>query len=121
MTDRIHLSEACLTCRVGVSAEERREPQEIVVDLSLEVDLAPAARADDLAATIDYGDVLTVLEEVASSREWVLIEAIAEAMCAAVLARFPANAVRILLRKPRALRARGVAYPAVEMERRRDG
>lgn len=121
MMDRIHLLEAQLHCRVGVPPEERSEPQPIIVDLTLEFDLSRAAGSGSVADTIDYDGVLTVIEEIAASREWVLIESIAEAMCDEVLARYSAKAVRILLRKPQALRARGVRYAAVEMERRRDG
>jgi dihydroneopterin aldolase len=119
MKDRIHLFEARILCRVGVPVEERRMPQEIVVDLSLEKDLREAATSESLAVTVDYAAVLTVITAVAQSREWVLIESIAESMCAAVLQEFPVESVRILLRKPAALRARHVAAAAVEMERHR--
>lgn len=119
MKDRIHLFEIRLSCRVGVPAEERAHPQEIVLDLSIGKSLRVAALSGNVADTIDYAAVLTVLERVAASREWVLIETLAEAICAAVLAEFPADSVRILLRKPAALRERGVGAAAVEMERRR--
>lgn len=119
MSDRIHLFEARMLCRVGVPAEERSLPQEIVVDLTMEKDLRTAAVTESLAATVDYAEVLSVITAVAQGREWVLIESIAEAMCSAVLQQFPAESVRVLLRKPAALRARHVASAAVEMERRR--
>ncbi|MDZ7639644.1 MAG: dihydroneopterin aldolase [Bryobacterales bacterium] len=119
MIDRIHLFEARIRCRIGVPPEERAQPQEIVLDLSMEKDLRAAALSGDVADTIDYAAVLSTLEAVAASREWVLIESLAEAMCAAILERYPTESVRILLRKPQALQARGVAAAAVEMERRR--
>jgi dihydroneopterin aldolase len=50
-----------------------------------------------------------------------LIETIAEGVAAAVLAEFGTPRVRVLVKKPAALRALGVDYPAVEIERRRDG
>jgi dihydroneopterin aldolase len=119
MNDRIHVMEARMLCRVGVPPEERQQPQEIVVDLTMEKDLRAAALSESVADTIDYAQVLAVLHEVAASREWVLIESLAESMCATLLERFPAEAVRLLLRKPAALRAQGAAAAAVEMERRR--
>ena len=63
--------------------------------------------------------MLSLLEKVVASREWVLVETLGEAICAAVLAEFSADSVRILLRKPAALREKGVGAAGVEMERRR--
>lgn len=119
MSDRIHLFDAHFSCRIGVPPEERAHPQEIVLDLSIGKSLRIPAISENVADTIDYAAVLSVLERVIASREWVLAETLGEAICAAVLAEFPADSVRVLLRKPAALRERGVGAAAVEMERRR--
>lgn len=119
MTDRIHLFDVRFSCRIGVPLEERAHPQEIVLDLSIGRDLRAPALSEDVDDTIDYAAVLTVLQAVVASREWVLIETLGEAICAAVLKEFSADSVRILLRKPAALRERGVGAAGVEMERRR--
>ncbi len=119
MKDRIHLFDVRLQCRIGVPPEERARPQEIVLDVSMEKSLRLPALSEEVEDTIDYAAVLTMLESVVASREWVLVETLAEAICAAVLAKFPADSVRILLRKPAALRERGVGAAGVEMERKR--
>lgn len=119
MRDRIHIFEARVPCNVGVPPEERAHAQEIVIDLSLERSLRAPALSEQVGDTIDYAAVLATVHRVAASREWVLIETLAEAICAAVLAEFPAETVRILLRKPAALASLGGAVAAVEMERRR--
>lgn len=116
--DAIHILEARIPCRVGVPAEERAQPQELVMDLSLRLPLRPAALSEQLGDTIDYAAVLDLMHFVAGSREWVLIESLAEAICDAVLRQFPVHSVRLLLRKPAALQKRGAAAAAVEMERR---
>ena len=41
----------------GVFEHERREGQEFVVDVELAVDLAPAGASDDLADTVNYGEI----------------------------------------------------------------
>lgn len=117
MMDQIHLVEVRLPCRVGVPAEERATPQELVLDVSLRTDLRPSAYSESLADTIDYAQVLDLIHFVANAREWVLIESLAEAICGAILRQFPVASVRLLLRKPAALRERGVATTAIEMER----
>ncbi|MCC6263143.1 MAG: dihydroneopterin aldolase [Bryobacterales bacterium] len=119
MKDRIHLFDVRLPCRIGVPPEERAQRQEIVLDVSMETSLRLPALSEEVADTIDYAAVLDLIAKVVAGREWVLVETLAEAICAAVLAEFPADSVRILLRKPAALRERGTGAAGVEMERRR--
>jgi FolB domain-containing protein len=117
MNDRIHLFDVALECRIGVSAEERRLPQPLLADVTVEIDIRAAAASGDVAATIDYSQILDLLQALAGEKEYVLIETLAEAMAARILERF--MSVRILLKKPAALRHRGVGAAAVEIVRQR--
>ncbi|MDQ3878331.1 MAG: dihydroneopterin aldolase [Actinomycetota bacterium] len=47
---------------IGVTDEERRNPQKLLIDVDIEADLSAAALSDDVSDTIDYG---TIVEEVA--------------------------------------------------------
>ena len=117
--DSIILPGIPLRARVGVRAEERASDQEIFLDVELGLDLQPAASSDELDRTVDYEAVCDTLATVTRSREFNLIEAIAEACARALLSRFPVAEVRVRVRKPGALRSRGVPYAAVEVLRRR--
>jgi dihydroneopterin aldolase len=121
MMDVIQLRGARVMARVGVPDEERAVAQELVVDVDLDWDIRAAAAADDFELTVDYAAVRAVVERVAGARAYRLIETIAEGVAAAVLAEFGTARVRVLVKKPAALRSLGVDYPAVEIERRRDG
>ena len=55
--DRIALLGLRVVGRHGVFDFERADGQEFVIDAVLWVDTRPAAAADDLAATVDYGAV----------------------------------------------------------------
>jgi dihydroneopterin aldolase len=121
MNDHIHLFDVALECRIGVGAEERRNPQQLLADIAVETDIRQAAVSGDVAATIDYSQILDLLRALAGEREYVLIETLAETMAARILERFPALGVRILLKKPAALRQRGVGAAAVEIVRARHG
>ncbi len=121
MNDRIHLFDVTLDCRIGVSAEERRDSQRLLADVSVDTDIRPAAASGDVEATIDYARILDLLQEIAGAKEYVLIETLVEAMAARILERFPVARVRILLKKPAALRQRGVGAAAVEIVRQRHG
>lgn len=117
--DQVILSGARLQARIGVTEQERAQPQELVVDVELAVDTREAARRDDLRFSIDYAAVWRKLESVAGLQPYALVETLAERIAAAVLEEFPAEAVRVLVRKPGALRAEGVDWAGVGITRRR--
>lgn len=84
----------------GVFPQERREGQTFVVDVTLAVDLAPAAAADDLALTVDYGRVASgVVEEITGS-PCDLIETLATRIATRLLADPRVIAVEVTVHKP---------------------
>ena len=56
MSDRIELRGLRVRGHHGVFEHERRDGQDFVVDVTVWLDLAPAAASDDLADTLNYGD-----------------------------------------------------------------
>lgn len=115
--DRIVIPGMPLRARVGVTEEERRAPQEIVVGVVLHLDLAEAGAADDISRTVDYESVCDTVSSVLAERPRHLVEALAEDVAAAVLAGFSVSRVDVRVEKPGALRSRGVPYAAVEISR----
>jgi dihydroneopterin aldolase len=88
-------------CRIGVSDEERAEPQMIELDVELELDLRPAGTSDDLTRTVDYGAVFDTCREIAESGEFRLLEGLAERVASEILATRPAvDGVVVTARKP---------------------
>lgn len=105
----------------GVNPEERALGQRFVVDVALAADLRPAGRADDLARTIDYGAVYRRVRAVVEGPPRQLLEAVAEAIAAALLAEFPAAAVTVAVRKPAPpLRGATLRAAGVRVRRARD-
>jgi 7,8-dihydroneopterin aldolase/epimerase/oxygenase len=101
VTDRIYLHEMVFEGRHGVTEEERANSQEIEVDLDVTLDLRLAGASDDLADTVDYGDLFVVCRDVVELRSFHLLEGIAEAIAAAVLAGFPrVESVSVRVKKP---------------------
>lgn len=96
----------------GVSAAERQVGTRIEVDVDLR--LAPAER-DTLASTIDYREIYRVLEEIVTGRRFKLLETIARAIRAELLARFPASHVRVRVRKPNVPFPGGLSHVEVEV------
>lgn len=119
--DKIVVPGIPLRARVGVTEDERRSSQELVVDLALHLDLAPAGASDDFSRTVDYDAVCGTVQQVVESRPFRLIEAVAEEVARRVLEDFDVAEVEVRVQKPGALRARGVPFAAVEIRRSRDG
>jgi dihydroneopterin aldolase len=84
---------------LGVSKGERRLRRPVRIDLELECDLRRSGRSDRLAHTTDYGEIYRAVEEVAATGEHRLVEALAERISHALLARFPLEACTITVRK----------------------
>lgn len=104
---------------IGVDEEERRAPQEVRLDLILEVDLAEAGRTDDLAQTVDYAAVAEAVRAHVAASQYRLVERLAGAVAGVVLDGFPlVRAVTVRVEKPAALPP-GAGIPRVILRRER--
>jgi dihydroneopterin aldolase len=119
MTDRIVLSGMRFEGRHGVGQDERALPQEIEVDVEIELDLAAAGRADDLERTVDYGRVIAACRRVVEERSFRLLEGIAEAIATDVLSDPAADAVVVRVRKPGVPVDADLDHAGVEIRRTR--
>jgi 7,8-dihydroneopterin aldolase/epimerase/oxygenase len=120
-SDRILLTGLTFYGYHGFNPEERALGQRFVVDLALNLDLRPAGRSDDLAQTANYSEVYRLVRDVVEGPPRNLIEAVAEAVAEAVLARTTANFVWVRVRKPWApVKGMAAGEVAVEIERRRE-
>jgi dihydroneopterin aldolase len=105
---------------VGAHDEERSEPQVVEVDLEMTADLRAAGQNDDLAQTIDYGDVFRRCGRIVEDGTFNLLEAIAEAIAADLLAGYPnLEAITVRVRKPGVPIDGVLEFAGVEIERRR--
>jgi 7,8-dihydroneopterin aldolase/epimerase/oxygenase len=121
--DRILLQDLVFYGYHGVKPAEKSLGQRFGVDLEIETDLGPAGRLDDLALTVDYGEVFRVVRELVEGPSRGTLEALAEATAAALLERFERiQSVAVRVRKPCApiAGAQGGTV-AVEIKRRRQG
>jgi dihydroneopterin aldolase len=87
--------------RHGILAEEQQRAQPFEVDITIDADLAVAARTDDIAATVNYGAVISSVAEIVETRSYSLLEALASAIADDVLARPGVDAVTVEVRKLR--------------------
>ena len=85
MADVISIRGLRVKTRVGVSEEERTQPQEVVVDIALAADLRTPGRSDALADTVDYARATTIAAELIEASTANLLEHLAEEVARALL------------------------------------
>ena len=83
--------------RHGVDEHEREEGRTFLYDVELEV---ASPRSDRLEDTVDYRTVAACVREVSDGAQYRLIENLASAVADELAARFPADRIRVRVRKP---------------------
>jgi FolB domain-containing protein len=115
--DRILISDLLVRCIIGVRDEERREKQDVVINLSLYADFRKAGKSDRIEDAVDYSAVKKRILSMAEKSQYNLVEALAEAVAEICLEQPAVSCVQVRVEKPSALRfARSVG---VEITRER--
>ena len=99
MSDRIVLKSMRFTGRHGLTDDERARPQPFEVDVELLTNLQPAGVDDDIAQTVDYGQVFQICRELVEATNFKLLEAIAEGIAHEILTAMPVVEVGVRVRK----------------------
>ena len=96
----IEISGLSLYTRLGVSAAEREIGQRLLIDLTLEVGESSATETDDIADTVDYGEVCNLVALVAQQRTYRTLERLCTAIADRLLDDFSIEAVSVKAAKP---------------------
>ncbi len=103
--DAIYIRDILLRCIIGVNDDERREKQDVVINIKMDADLSEAGRNDDLSKTVDYKAVKQRIVKLVEDSEFLLVETMAEQIAQACLDESGrVEAVEVLVEKPGALR-----------------
>ncbi len=115
--DRIRICDLLVRCIIGITDSERRDRQDVLINLTIYTDLHKAGKSDRIEDTVDYRALKKRVLALAESSQFFLEEALAEAVAELCLAERGVQQVEVRVEKPNALRfARTVA---VEMLRTR--
>src|SRR5262249_9700292 len=96
--DKILISSMDCVAAIGVTPEERTMKQRLSIDVEILTDAAHAANSDSLKDALDYSKIATLVMEVCRSRDFHLIETLAELLAGRILAGFPTPQVRVVVR-----------------------
>ena len=117
--DKILISAIDCVAAIGVTPEERTIKQRLSIDVEILTDGARAARTDSLKDALDYSKIATLVMEACRSRDFHLIETLAELLAARVLAEFSTPQVRVLVRKISPVVEPRVNHVSIEIVRSR--
>jgi 7,8-dihydroneopterin aldolase/epimerase/oxygenase len=119
-TDLIEVRGLRLRGHHGVTPEEREQEQEFVVSLAARTDTRMAAHFDDLAATLDYEEVVRQIAKVVTGESFQLIETLADRIARNILLNARVLDVWVRVSKANAPLPEEVEEVAVEISRSRD-
>jgi FolB domain-containing protein len=102
--DRILIKDLMVRTVIGVTREERRDKQDIVINMVLWADLAKAGKSDRIEDTVNYRTINKRVLALVEESRFHLVEALAERICALCLEDPDVHMVQVRVEKPGALR-----------------
>jgi FolB domain-containing protein len=115
--DRILIKDLRARCILGINEDERREKQDVVVNLALFADLRKAGKSDRLEDAVDYRALKKRILAMVEGSSYYLVEGLAERIARMCLEHPRVAQAQVTVEKPSALRfARSVG---VEITRSR--
>jgi dihydroneopterin aldolase len=102
--DTITVNELRVDTVVGIWDWERQITQKVSIDLELAADVRRAAESDSIDATLDYRAVAKRVSGFVADSRYQLIEAMAEGIADVITSEFSVPWVKVVVRKPGAVR-----------------
>lgn len=103
MMDQIFIQQLRLPARIGVYETEKVAPQEVVLDITLTVNIQGAAAHDRLEDTIDYAELIKQLASHCLAQHVQLVERLAQQLADICLQDKRVQQVALRLGKPHAI------------------
>jgi len=108
--DRIHIRDLMLRCIIGFNDDERREKQDVIINIILDADLSDACSTDNVDDSVDYKIVKKKIISLVERSSYNLLERLAAEIARVCLENRRVKKVTVTVDKPGALRfARSVA------------
>ncbi len=116
MTDKIIIKNLKIESKIGITCDERKYLQPLIIDTIIFTDLKKSGFSDKIEDTINYS---TICKEIILiiQKEFETIECVAETIAQNIKQKFNVEKLRIKVKKPKALLKKGAQYAAVEIER----
>ena len=116
--DQITIKDLHLRTIIGINEEERRNRQDVLINIVMDVDMRRAGASDDIDDAVNYRTITKRIIQLVENSRFYLVEKMAAEIAVICLDDPRVERVRVTVEKPGALRfARSVG---VAIERGRD-
>jgi dihydroneopterin aldolase/D-erythro-7,8-dihydroneopterin triphosphate epimerase len=102
--DRIEIHDLLLRCIIGINESERKNKQDVLINIVMWTDTRAAAASDNIDDTVNYRTVTKEIIEHVERSEYFLVERLAERIAEICLRDSHVRQVQVNLEKPGALR-----------------
>lgn len=118
-TDIITIKQLTADTLIGIHDWEQKQRQPVILNLSLHVNIRPAAASDDIKDALDYYVLIEHLNRWLYQAKFALIETLAEAITGEIFSHFPTvEQIDLQLDKPEAVSR---AIVGIKIQRTRPG
>ncbi|MEY2409167.1 MAG: 7,8-dihydroneopterin aldolase/epimerase/oxygenase [Verrucomicrobiota bacterium] len=97
--DKIIIADLEVLFQVGITEQERAQPQRLLISVEMDCDFTTAAARDNLADTIDYAAVTDRLLHFGNGCHWELIETLGAEIATMILDEFAPRRVTVEVKK----------------------
>lgn len=114
MPDQIHISDLLLRTIIGINEEEREKKQDVLLNISMHVDLKTAGDTDQIEDAVNYRTITKEIIELVENSRYQLVETMAHEVARICLRDERVECAEVRIEKPGALRfARSVGVSVV--------
>ena len=103
-SDRIKITDLHLRAIIGINPDERKNRQDVLINIVLYVDSRPAAESDDISDSANYRTITKEIIKLVESSKFYLIEKLASEIATICLKSQQVETVSVNVQKPTALR-----------------
>ena len=103
-SDRIKITDLHLRAIIGINPDERKNLQDVLINIVLYVDSRPAAESDDISDSANYRTITKEIIKLVESSKFYLIEKLASEIATICLKSLQVETVSVNVQKPTALR-----------------
>ncbi|MCA9016716.1 MAG: dihydroneopterin aldolase [Planctomycetaceae bacterium] len=104
MPDQIHISDLLLRTIIGINDEERNKKQDVLINLTMQVDLRAAGRSDEISDAVNYRTITKEIIDLVENSQFQLVEKMADEVAKICLKDDRVQQTTIRIEKPGALR-----------------
>ena len=102
--DQIEIHDLLLRCIVGINESERRNKQDVLINIVMWADTRAAAQSDNIEDAVNYRTVTKQIIEHVEASDYFLVERLVERIAEICLRDPRVHQVQVSLEKPGALR-----------------